>query len=924
MTERSPIEIVQALARQRLRKEQNPLLLTRAFPASDGERISHLPISQRLAQAWVTLTGAPFRLHQSLALSSLRRGEPFVLMGGGAAARQTTYLLLHELLHGETQSRVLLLLPDDGTADLYLREFTRLNNALGQTLSLAQVEGTTSRTAPAARVVLATPHTLHERLLRHHDRAWQSFWANLRMVVLAEVDYYSGVAIEHLAALILRSARLTPPDKPLALAATISEVLNADMVLTGISGQPWRIIPVNDIPQLQTVLALWQTDAERLHETVTLALACQREGYTVHITCARIEIPLVQQLIGPGTDAVRVSDTPQTAQVQLIAGYANARPALRRALAAEAQLVLMLLGTTPAERTLARLSRGQDESVPLLDTPPTWVLPAANAYVSVQHLLCAATERPLSFDEVHAWQSHEIIDRLEDQQQLVRLPEDKVLWQPLAATGDPYEGFGLRAAGIPTTYLTDEQRTLLDTFDPSAFDRWGFHGALLPPGRSSFRVIERNDETGTLTLQAEYKVRQTFPLRHCTVRVRDERDQRMHQGRTLGWGRVLIEEEIYGYREARPDNAAAERVLTEPLTTRWAAPALWIDLPVSLQIDGQLVGWSLVAALTLRVICAYTDIVPAYDADLRRIYLADTQPGGNGLAIWLYDHLETLLPLAYDIALDCRSDTLLEPVARADMDWLLTLLSGEMALPEEQKQTVTASPSLPVSGAVSRANPTREAPPQQYRKPPVPPTNAQSDTTQQPLPPESEAVPIRRPPPTPANERRPSGRQRPPNGRTNRAAPARRRREDAPHLRKDDPTRAHQHAEREAPSSSPARERMPAPPAAEPPPPDPQAMIARMRRLREQREAAARAAQPSPQPTQPSAPTFPTEPRFRVGDRVFCLPYGYGEVRASHIENGKEILRVAFPDFGELTVEPSVSVIRHVEPSANDELGDGS
>ncbi|NJO55984.1 MAG: hypothetical protein HC834_06035 [Rhodospirillales bacterium] len=43
----------------------------------------------------------------------------------------------------------------------------------------------------------------------------------------------------------------------------------------------------------------------------------------------------------PGTDAVRVSDTPQTAQVQLIAGYANARPALRRALAAEAQLVLM-------------------------------------------------------------------------------------------------------------------------------------------------------------------------------------------------------------------------------------------------------------------------------------------------------------------------------------------------------------------------------------------------------------------------------------------------------------------------------------------------------------------------------------------------------------------------------------------------------
>jgi hypothetical protein len=58
---------------------------------------------------------------------------------------------------------------------------------------------------------------------------------------------------------------------------------------------------------------------------------------------------------------------------------------------------------------------------------------------------------------------------------------------------------------------------------------------------------------------------------------------------------------------------------------------------------------------------------------------------------------------------------------------------------------------------------------------------------------------------------------------------------------------------------------------------------------------------------------MPVEARFAMGDRIFCLPYGDGIVRASRIEDGREILIVAFPQHGELTIDPNVSLVRKIE-----------
>jgi hypothetical protein len=94
----------------------------------------------------------------------------------------------------------------------------------------------------------------------------------------------------------------------------------------------------------------------------------------------------------------------------------------------------------------------------------------------------------------------------------------------------------------------------------------------------------------------------------------------------------------------------------------------------------------LAAALPLRALASFTDIVPCYDHTAHRLYLVDAQPGGNGLSAWIYAHAEELLPLAYDVALACRNDALLEPLSRADMDWLLALL-GRAAQADDRPTT---------------------------------------------------------------------------------------------------------------------------------------------------------------------------------------------------------------------------------------------
>lgn len=925
MAQQIPIDIIRNLARQRAAGEPDLLVLSHTVEARPGERVSHLPVSQVLSQAWVTLTGAPFRPHQALALSALRRGEPFALLGNTLSAGRTIHLLFAEELLNDPRRSALLLVPERENIRQHLTDLRRLSDAIGGRLRLALVdEQTPAREAVRAQIIVTDPQTLHQRLLRHHDRAWRPFWERLSALLLAEVDQYSGVAAAHLSGLLLRSLRLTIDETPPLLAATLAEVGGAEEALLRLSGLQWRTLNVQDVPHPAATLAVWQAGHNRLRETATLSQALHREGYRTHIICEPLEQELLRELLRNELRGITIGAIPQPADVHVFAGYPALSPLLLESLQSGARLTLLVLGVLPVERTLARLSNQL-----VNNTPPTWAPAPLNAYIEAQHLLCAASERPLSVAEVAAWQAERLVNRLQDYGQIVRLPADQAAWQPLPAAGDPYAAFGLRAVGSAAITISNEQHQRLATFDPAAFDRWAFPGAALPACQGGYRVVARDEDQNILTVRAEQTHRRTLPLRTCNVnmRERDERESRLLRGVIIGWGRVLIEEEVYGYRETVPDSAPTEQRLKTVLSTRWTAPALWLDLPMRLKSSAQFIGWSLVAAVPLCVRGTASDLVPAYDGGLGRLYLVDAQPGGNGLARWLYDELEIVLPLAYDVALDSRNDALMEPTARLDMDWLLALLGGPLA-------TTKTAPAQPPANhrPAPEPRPTREPVPTTHK----PASDSQSSSQSRPAPTRTRSHPAddtsatseqrqqrnqseqqREPEAKPARTRQPKS--------TKRAAPpepaAQSETEPSPRKRSRRKSTASTDEQPAAQSSAKTTRSKTTKPAAPPPapeptptitPPDADAILARLQSLRAKNEAPTKPAA-KPERSTSTNPAVPPTPRFQIGDHVICRPYGEGVVRATRFDKGQELVTITFPDHGDLEINPSINMVRHLD-----------
>jgi ATP-dependent helicase YprA (DUF1998 family) len=938
-------EIIQSIARQRGRGDTQQLLSLFQLEGASGERISHLPIEAELAQAWVALTGEPFRPHQAHALTALRRGEPVALRAADASVAMSAHLLLYAMLLADPTATALALAPDEEVVRATRAHLARINQDLPRPL---QIESTllepNRRPDHYARIVIATPETVHSRLLRHHDRAWRLFWPRLQLVALPEVQRYNGVAAAHLADLLTRMQRVVAGHNGHGpnLLATLLDVADAEPVLTSLLGQPWRIVPADDGGRAPTTLAVWRAGTAWLRDSAELAMAIQRHGYQVHIACQPLERALLDPIIG---DLPRITFGPNmgAGQVLVTAGYPGSHSALRRMLRAGYQAVVLVLGELPHEQALAR------HVETLLSDPATsWAPTSTNAYVLARHVLCAASERPLTEAEVEAWGVQDIVARLVDQGQLVDLPDAEVAWKPTDATGDPYADFSLHSASGAAIVARGEQGQPLATIQPAVYERWGFPNAALPPGTGGFRVLARDDESGLITLRLESNGRRTYPLRRCQVTVREARETRALPGsRPIGWGRVVVSEEIYGYREAAANGAPADIALKPTLHTRWIAPACWFDLAAGVQVNGQLIGWSLAAALPLRALCDITDVVPCYDHEARRLYLVDAQPGGSGLATWAYAHAEELLPLAYDVALACRTDPLLEPLSRVDMDWLLALLGRQAAEAAAIEQPRTSRPA--------RAEPRRptelvEGPPPSAPRiiTTPPPVEQRPAAIEQPALPGDTAMPASqttssregRPAALPAESRpRHASSQDPqPAARTpERAAPARppvkeppqpapardpARRANPPAKPSAPPQRGRPAPERGSRSQAPAAQ--PTPAHASPDqdaPPDPNALIERLRRQRQQREAeqSAASSKSAPRSQAQNSDDSQVERRFVAGEKIFCLPYGDGVVRESRVQDGRELLTVNFSSHGDLTIDPMVSLVRKLENAAQDD-----
>jgi DEAD/DEAH box helicase domain-containing protein len=292
-------DIIQAIARQRTRGENTPLIMLRVLDEAPGERISHLPVDPQLAQAWLAYSGEPFRPHQAHALAALRRGEPAALRSSSPHVTATLQLLARAALAESPRATVIVLAFDDEHAHALYVSFESANQSLPSHLQTSVTTTSAQQVDPFARIVIATPEALHGRVLRYHARAWGMLWNGLSLILIPDVHRYTGVAGAHLADLLMRAHRVAVAHSAVpGLLASLLNVHDPAPALTALLGKSWRVIDADDGPRTATVVAVWQGGGAWLRETAELATVLRRQSYRVHVLCDALERAVLAPAIG--------------------------------------------------------------------------------------------------------------------------------------------------------------------------------------------------------------------------------------------------------------------------------------------------------------------------------------------------------------------------------------------------------------------------------------------------------------------------------------------------------------------------------------------------------------------------------------------------------------------------------------------------
>jgi len=152
--------------------------------------------------------------HQLTAWEHAANGENIVITSGTASGKSLCYYLpiLNELLNNPN-AKALLLFPTKALAQDQLNKLLALADLIpGYDLRCATYDGDTPSMHRRAiresvQILITNPDMLHLGILPHHTQ-WESFFSELRFVVIDEIHTYRGVFGSHVANVIRRFNRI--------------------------------------------------------------------------------------------------------------------------------------------------------------------------------------------------------------------------------------------------------------------------------------------------------------------------------------------------------------------------------------------------------------------------------------------------------------------------------------------------------------------------------------------------------------------------------------------------------------------------------------------------------------------------------------------------------------------------------------------
>jgi DEAD/DEAH box helicase domain-containing protein len=673
--------------------------------------------------------------HQAETIGHVRGGRSTAIVTGTASGKTLCYFIpTIETLLSDPASTALFIYPTKALAQDQLGALSGLIDEIDDAEIIAGTyDGDTSasrrrRLRERAGVILTNPDMLHQGILPQHAR-WARFFGNLRFVVIDEIHAYRGVFGSHLANVMRRLRRICRHhgSDPVFVCSSAT-IANPREHAESICGCEMESVENDGSPGGRRHFVFWNPPlrspvegnrpsfgGERrsaLYEAVELMTALVRSDIqTIAFVRTRLSAELLSRDVrnrlrsdGNLVDAVRayrggyLPDERREIERKLanreILGVASTN-ALELGVdvgSLDACIMVGYPGTISSVwQQAGRAGRGRGESLVILTaqntpmdqylmahtdylfarSPEQAVIDADNPHIIVGHLQCAASELPLTHDDIESFGPYaQAVTTLLEEESSVRRIREQVYW---SSSDYPAASVSLRnIAGEVYTILDDAppQRVVGTLDEVSAFSQVHDHAVYLHGGETWLVTKLDLDQKIAHVQRAELDY-YTRSVRSSEIGIDRADMERVVFGGRLGYGDVTVTTEIPMFRRIRfhSREQLGGGELNLPSQTLETA-SLWFELPgdVAESVRGQ--GFVPVEALAgvanvllevapFFVMCDAEDIGVLVDSrNLSRdgVFIHDRYPGGMGFARRCYDNFEDLMRTAGEIIRSCSCD----------------------------------------------------------------------------------------------------------------------------------------------------------------------------------------------------------------------------------------------------------------------------
>ena len=668
-------------------------------------------------------------LHQSLAIKQILKGTHTVVATPTASGKSLVYNLpVIDALISDPACHALYLFPLKALArdqmDTVCKLLNRADAKVFETLSeknsklsAAVYDGDITAYQKAKirknppNILLSNPEMLHLAMLAHHH-LWESFFANLKYVVVDEVHTYRGVMGSNMAWVFRRLLRVCRfyGSNPCFIfcSATIANPAQLAHQLTGL---PVQVVDVQSAPTgKKDVLMMRGLDGAAQTAITLIHAAVHRNLRTIVYTQSR----KITELI-----AVWASQRAKTFADKISAYRAGFLPEERREIETKLATgeLLCVVSTSALElgidignldlcvlvgypgtimstwQRAGRVGRdGKDSAMVLIahedaldqyfinhpevffNMPPeTALVNPENPMILHRHLDCAAAELSLKTDDPFYLEPvvQRGVDHLANRGKLLQ-SRDGTTWY--SARKSPHREVSLRGTGKTIPIFKEETRQSLGEIDwhRSYFET--HEGAVYLHRGKTYVVTLFDHIKGVVRAKEETVNYYTRARSSKSTEIISVDDTCMVRGTRLGFGRLKIREQVTGYEMKRVSTGKSLGTVSLDLPElTYETQGLWIEIPEKVREHLEVAQLHFMggihamehAAIGIMPLLVMTDrndlggISIPYHPQVEKavVFIYDGAPGGLGLSRQAFDNASLLIQRTLETIADCPCET---------------------------------------------------------------------------------------------------------------------------------------------------------------------------------------------------------------------------------------------------------------------------